>query len=149
MGRSQESFSKKEREKKKAKKKEEKAKKKVERHNEPNSLDDMIAYVDEFGNITDTPPDPLKRKKVKAEDIEISVPKAEDVEEESGLRKGVMSFFNESKGYGFIVDHESGERVFSHVSDHLEAIQEGDKVVFEINRGPKGLNAIQVKVATK
>src|SRR5690554_7243234 len=97
MARSQESFGKKEREKKKQKKKLEKEKKKENR--EKQSLDDMIAYVDEHSNINSTPPDPTKKKEeVKLEDIEISVSRKEDMDPEDLIRKGVVSYFNENKG---------------------------------------------------
>jgi hypothetical protein len=83
MARSQQSWNKHENEKKKLKKKKDKAAKKLERAAntvDGNILDDMIAYVDEYGRITDTPPDPtIKKSVIKAEDIEIGVPKKEDM----------------------------------------------------------------------
>ena len=96
MAISQETWNKKEKEKKKAKKKEEKAQKKEDRkaHGGTASFDDMIAYVDEYGNITSTPPDPTKRKKIDAENIEIGVPKQKPVEAADLNRKGVVTFFN-------------------------------------------------------
>ncbi|HZH71026.1 MAG TPA: cold shock domain-containing protein, partial [Mariniphaga sp.] len=77
MGRSQESFNKKEVRNKKEKKRKEKEKKRLARkeNNKGSSFDDMIAFVDEHGNITDTPPDPDKKEEVNIEDIQISVPK--------------------------------------------------------------------------
>ena len=77
MGRSQESFNKKDIRKKKEKKRQDKEKKKMARKDSDrkSSLDDMIAYVDENGMITSIPPEPGVKKKTKAEDIEISVPK--------------------------------------------------------------------------
>ena len=82
MGRSQETFGKKEREKKRKKKLEDKQKKKLERKDnnlKGFGLDNMISYVDEFGNPTDTPPDPTKKKvEVIAEDIVIGIPKKEE-----------------------------------------------------------------------
>ena len=65
MAKSQQTFSKSEKEKKRLKKRQEKeAKKLARKEEEKNSgLDSMMAYVDEFGNITDTPPDPTKKKK--------------------------------------------------------------------------------------
>ena len=107
MGRSSETFNKKENEKKKQKKQKDKELKKEERKASggKKSFEDMLAYVDEDGNITDTPPDPtVKKKKINAEDIEIGIPKQEDREEESKERTGVITFFNDSKGYGFIKD---------------------------------------------
>ena len=78
MAKSQQTYNKKEKEKARLKKREEKAKKREERkaNSEGGGLENMLAYVDENGMITDTPPDPLKKKTViKAENIEIGVPR--------------------------------------------------------------------------
>ena len=82
MGRSQESFQKKEVRNKKEKKRKEKEAKRLARKDgdKSSSLDDMIAYVDENGMITDTPPDPDRKTEIKVEDIVIGVPKEEDME---------------------------------------------------------------------
>jgi len=148
MARSQTTFNKKEREKKKLQKKKEKLAKREERKEQTKdgSLDNMMAYLDENGNITDTPPDPnAKTKKIKASDIEIGVPKKEK-EDLEGERRGRVAFFNDSKGYGFIDQDGSRERYFVHINNTTEQIQEGDKVAFEIEEGPKGLAAIKVRV---
>ena len=108
----------------------------------------MMAYVDENGNITSTPPDQSKRRTILAENIQIGTPKQEDVEVEA-IRNGVVSFFNESKGYGFIKDLQSQESVFVHINGILEQIKEKDKVTFETEQGQKGLNAIKVKKVAK
>ncbi len=149
MGRSQETFNKKEVRNKKEKKRKEKEKKKLARkEGEKSSLDDMIAYVDENGNITDTPPDPnQKKKETKLEDIEISIPKRDASQELDPIRKGTVSFFNDSKGYGFIKDSETHESVFVHINNTLEEIKEGNAVIFEVEMGPKGPTAVQVKVS--
>ncbi len=147
MAKSQQTFSKIEKEKKKLKKREEKQKKKEERRansNKGNGLDSMIAYVDEHGYITDTPPDPSKKKKIKAENIEIGVPKREKVEFDP-VRQGKVAFFNDSKGYGFINDMDSQERYFVHVNGLMQEIKENDRVSFEIEKGPKGMIAVRVK----
>lgn len=148
MGRSQETFNKKEVRNKKEKKRKEKEKKRLaRRENEKSgSLDDMIAYVDENGMLTDTPPDPTKKKKAKLEDIEISIPKRAASEEMDPIRKGTVSFFNDSKGFGFIKDSETQESVFVHVNNVLEEIKEGNLVSFEVEMGQKGPTAVQVKV---
>jgi cold shock CspA family protein len=148
MGRSQETFNKKEVRNKKEKKRKEKEKKRLaRRENEKSgSLDDMIAYVDENGMLTDTPPDPSKKKKAKLEDIEISVPKRAAAEEMDPIRKGTVSFFNDSKGFGFIKDSETQESVFVHVNNVLEEIKEGNLVSFEVEMGQKGPTAVKVKV---
>ncbi len=149
MGRSQETFNKKEKEKKRLKKKKEKLQRKEDRKansEKGKSLEDMLAYVDEDGNITSTPPDPSKRKKIKAEDIEIGVSKQADPDPAEFIRKGTVTYFNESKGYGFIKDHDSQDSIFVHVNGLTEPVKEGDKVTFETEMGQKGLNAIRVKL---
>jgi len=148
MARSQESFNKREKEKNRVKKRLDKEQKKEERRQNAggSDLNSMIAWVDEYGNITDTPPDPSKKEKILAENIEISVPRREDVEVEV-VRKGKIDFFNTSKGFGFIRELETQERFFFHVNGLLEDVSEGDKVIFEIEKGFKGLNAIKVMKA--
>ncbi|MGM0475399.1 MAG: cold-shock protein, partial [Bacteroidota bacterium] len=106
MGRSQESFNKKEVRKKKEKKRKEKEKKRLARKEseKKNGLDDMIAYVDEKGNITSTPPDPDKMEESPdPEDIEVSIPKHSSNKPDP-IRNGRVTFFNDSKGFGFIED---------------------------------------------
>lgn len=149
MGRSQETFNKRENEKKRAKKKQDKLAKKEERKanvEKGKSLDDMIAYVDEFGNITSTPPDPKNKEKIKSKDIEVSTPRQAPPNPEDLIRKGKVAFFNESKGYGFIRDKESNESIFVHINGLEDHVQEGDNVTFETEKGPKGLNAVKVKL---
>ena len=148
MSRSVETFSKKEREKKKLKKQQDKKEKAEDRKansDKGKTLEDMMAYIDEHGNITSTPPDPSKRKKVTIEDIQIAVPKQEAMAPADPFRKGTVTFFNESKGFGFIHDAVSQESVFVHVNGLTEPIKENDKVTFETEQGQKGLNAIRVK----
>src|SRR5215217_1698044 len=109
MARSGETFGKKEKEKKRAKDRQEKQEKMEERKanaKKGQSLDDMMAYLDEDGNISSTPPDPRKKKIFKSEDMQISVPKYEAPEEEP-VRTGVVAFFNEAKGFGFINDSKT------------------------------------------
>ena len=148
MAKSQQTFNKLEKEKKRKKKREDKLKKAAERKENSNkggSLDSMLAYVDEFGNISDTPPDPLKKKKlIKADSIEIGVPKRED-EELPTVRRGKVAFYNDSKGYGFINDLDTQEKFFFHVNGTLEDVTDNDKVSFELEKGQKGMNAVQVK----
>ncbi|REE81681.1 cold shock CspA family protein [Lutibacter oceani] len=144
MAGSQETFGKKEREKKRLKKKKDKLLRKEER--KASGQDSMFVYVDEFGQLTDTPPDPAKKIKVDAESIEIGIPKKEDREEEAAVdRQGKVSFFDTSKGFGFIIDTVSQEKFFVHVSGLLEEIKENDKVTFELEKGLKGMNAVRVK----
>lgn len=147
MGRSQETFGKKEREKKKAKKRKEKEEARLARKDGgPSSFDDMIAYVDENGMITDTPPDPLKKKAaIKAEDIVLGIPQKDDGDYDP-VRKGVVSFFNHDKGYGFIKDSETNDSVFVHINNTLEEIKENNMVSYEIQPGLKGPEAAKVQV---
>lgn len=147
MGRSQETYNKKEKEKKKLKKRQEKEAKKLAKKEEEkkSGLDSMMAYVDEYGNITDTPPDPTKKKKeVKAENIVIGVPAREAEPEPDPIRQGVVEFFNHEKGFGFIKENETDEKFFVHVSSLTEELDENDKVQFELEQGMKGLNAVRV-----
>lgn len=144
-----ETWTKREREKKKRqdkKKKEEKRQERKETSKDGNDMDSMIAYLDENGNLTSEPPDPRKRVEIKAEDIEIGVPKQGDINPEDLIRKGTVTFFNESKGYGFIKDKETGESIFVHVNSVKEDIKETDKVLFEVEMGPKGANAVNVSL---
>ena len=148
MGRSQETFGKKEVRKKKEKKRIEKEQKRANKKNETkkSSFDDMIAYVDEFGMITATPPDPGQRKEIDAESIELDIAKNRQEEDNSSPHKGVVTYFNESKGFGFIRDLESNERIYVHVSNLIDAVEENNIVTYETGKGIKGSSAINVRI---
>ncbi len=147
MGRSQETSNKKEVKNKKDKKRKEKEKKRLVRKEAgKSSFDDMIAYVDEYGRITSTPPDPNKKIPVNAEGIETSVTKNEESSKNDYIRKGVVTFFNSSKGFGFIRDLENNQSVFVHANNLSEIIKENNVVSFEIGKGPKGMSALKVKL---
>src|ERR1017187_467896 len=149
MSKSQETWNKKEREKKKQKSRQDKQEKKQERKvnaKDGKSFDDMLAYIDENGNLSSTPPDPGKMKKIKLEDIQIGVPKQLPPDPADAIRKGKVTFFNESKGYGFIKDHVTQESVFVHANGLINQIKENSKVTFEVEMGPKGPNAFNVKL---
>lgn len=151
MAKSGGTFGKKEKEKKRLKQQQEKAEKMAERKanaKKGKSLDEMMAYIDEEGNITDTPPDPKKKKDISLEDIQIGVPRYVE-EDEDPTRTGVVSFFNEAKGFGFIKDSQTQESVFVHVNQLSERIIEGNQVSFEVEKGPRGLNAVNVKKLAK
>ena len=62
------------------------------------------------------------------------------------MNKGTVKFFNESKGFGFIIDDESKTEYFVHVTGLIDEINEGDAVEFELQEGRKGLNAVNVKL---
>ena len=144
MSKSQETFSKKEKEKKRLKRKQEKLAKREERRSNPKkTFEDLIAYVDENGNLSDTPPDLTKKNKIKAEDIQLGVPRR-DTEESDPIKKGRLEFYNNDKGYGFIKEDITNDKYFVHVSSLNGEIIEGDKISFELEMGPKGMNAVRV-----
>ena len=62
------------------------------------------------------------------------------------MKKGTVKFFNDSKGFGFIVDTETNEEYFVHVSGLIDEVKEDDAVEFELKEGKKGMNAVDVKV---
>ncbi|MGB0430560.1 MAG: cold-shock protein [Bacteroidia bacterium] len=151
MAKSQQTFNKKAREEKKRKKKKEKREKREERKSQAveGTLDNMMAYVDEFGNIVDSPPDPNDKQEVDAEQIRISVPKDSELEleekENNTSRKGKVTHFNDSKGYGFIRDLNMADTIFVHINQVKGEIKEGDKVTYELEKTPKGWNAVNVE----
>ena len=134
---------------KREKKRKEKESKKLARAENKNRLDDdsMIAYVDQYGNITDTPPDPEEREEINAEDIELGIPKKEKIEGDE-ISEGIVSFFNHDKGLGFIRDLGSGESIFVHINNvQGDELNENNRVTFEVEQGPRGLAAIKVNKA--
>ncbi|MBS1946601.1 MAG: cold shock domain-containing protein [Bacteroidetes bacterium] len=144
-----ETWNKKEREKKKQqikKQKEERRQERKEKAKESKSFDSMLAYMDENGNLSDTPPDPRKSEKIKLENIQIGTPKLEDREKETNLHKGIVMSFNEGKGFGFIKDRATQQNIFFHISGLEEPVKAQNKVSFEIEKGPKGLTAINVRL---
>lgn len=62
------------------------------------------------------------------------------------MNKGTVKFFNDAKGFGFILEDETEKEHFVHVSGLIDEIREGDKVEFELENGKKGLNAVKVSV---
>lgn len=144
MGRSKETFGKKEVRNKQAKKRKDKEKRRLERKEQAtNSFDDMIAYVDANGQITDTPPDLTEKEEIEAENIEVSVPKG-GTAEKIKIFRGKITNFDESKGFGFIYSPDINDSVFVHVNDCGEMPKTGDKVEFETEKGVKGLKAVNV-----
>ena len=136
---------KRENEKKRLARRAEKQKRKEEKKLSPkaNSLDDMIAYVDENGMITSTPPtENIKKEEIKQEEIVISTPKKE--KEVPTVMKGRVEFFNTSKGFGFIKDLSGTEKYFFHVNNVMADISENDIVTFDLERGVKGMNAVNI-----
>ena len=148
MGKSQETFGKKEKEKKRLKQQQEKREKMEERKanaKKGKSLDEMMAYIDENGNISDTPPDPRRKKVFNHEDMQIGVPKQAPIDPSELIRTGTVTFFNDAKGFGFIKDSQTQESVFIHANQLSAPIKEHDKVTFEVEMGPKGASATNVK----
>ena len=148
MAKSQQSFNKSEKEKKRLKKRKDKQERSEKRklaaaEAAESGIDNTIAYVDENGMLTDTPPDPTKKRKIKAEDIEIGVPKRVHVEVDP-VHTGIVEFFNHSKGFGFIKDLDNHEKYFVHINGMIDEVIEGNKVSFELERGMKGMNAVKV-----
>ena len=148
MGRSQETFGKKEVRTRKEKKRKEKEQKRARKKTEgkKNSYDDMIAYVDEFGMISTTPPDPARKTVIKAENIELQVTRNKPVIAADIVQREVVTFYNESKGYGLIRDLESNQIIFFHINNLLEPVVENNVVNFEIGKGTKGPSAMKVKL---
>jgi CspA family cold shock protein len=63
------------------------------------------------------------------------------------MKTGTVKFFNESKGFGFIISDGTEEQIFVHVSGLKDDVKEGDKVIFDTQEGKKGINAVNVKLA--
>jgi len=145
MAKSQQTYGKKEKEKAKQKKREDKQKKKEARKADKTPGSDFV-YVDHNGNLVDTPPDPSMKVEVEAEDIILGIPKKEEGEREAfdPVRKGKVSFYDSSKGFGFIIDNENSEKYFTHVSGLIDEIAENDNVSFELEKGQRGMNAVKV-----
>ena len=149
MGRSQQSYSKREKEKKRLKKREEKQKKKEARKAEAKEKGDGIpfAYVDKDGNLTETPPEKTEVEEIDASEIVLGIPKKEHSEEKfDPVRTGKVAFFDHRKGYGFITDSDTQEKYFCHVSGLNDEIIEGNKVSFELEKGQRGMNAVRVSL---
>jgi cold shock CspA family protein len=139
------SFSKREIEKNKQQKRKEKQKRREERKLKPtDTFEDMIAYVDPYGVITDERPEPNLVDKIELEDIEISIPPKEI--EEKGDPTGIVEFYDEIKGFGFIKESYSPNKYFFHRSNAEYGIGENNMVTFRLEKGPRGMNAVEVKM---
>jgi cold shock CspA family protein len=142
-----ESWNKKDREQKKRKNKKDKAEKMLQRkENGKSTAGDMIAYLDENGNLSSRPPDPKKRIEVKLEDIQIGVPEYIPPTEEELTRTGKVTFFNDAKGFGFIKDQVSQQSIFVHINSLSGPLKENDKVSFQTEMGQRGPVAINIKL---
>ncbi|MBA4197591.1 MAG: DNA-binding protein [Chitinophaga sp.] len=139
-------WQKKEREQKKQQHKKVKEEKRLERKKqsaENGNAAMVMAYVDENGNLSATPPDYTKRKKINSEDIQIGVPKQSDLTEET-VHTGIVIRFNEAKGYGFIKDTQTQQEYFVHINSMQDNIKEKAAVSFAVEKSPKGLAAVNV-----
>ncbi len=128
----------KENKKNKDQKKSEKLKKKEMRRQNasPQSFEDMIAYVDENGNLSDTPIDPKTKTVIELDQIKITTPKRE--EEEDVPLTGRVEYYNTEKRFGFIKDLQSINKFFFHINQAPSNIAEGQNVSFEVEKGFKG-----------
>ena len=125
---------KRENEKKRLAKREAKLKRKEGRKSTKSSFDDMIAS---------TPPEEnIKKQEINVEEIMISTPRKED--EEPVILRGRIEFFNEARGFGFIKDLAGIEKYFFHVNNVVTDVREGNIVTFDLERGAKGMNAVNI-----
>ncbi|GAB4091138.1 cold shock domain-containing protein [Flaviaesturariibacter terrae] len=148
MAKSKETFNKREMENRKRKQRQEKAEKKQARKDQGSrSFDDMIAYLDENGNLTEKPVDIKKKKVYKLEEVPDAVPKAEHFIADDSMHTGVVQYFSKSKGFGFLQDATTGERIFVHKDQCNFPIAEGDKVTYLLRQGDRGLLAMGVRKA--
>ncbi|MDD3078017.1 MAG: cold shock domain-containing protein [Paludibacter sp.] len=134
-------------EKKKQEKRIEKQKRKEKRKlSGTDSFDDMIAYVDQNGMISSTPPEYNKTENSNARDT-VSEKKRQSPEEYNSTVgiKGRVEYINAEKGYGFIKEIIRTDKYFFHVSGLLDSVQVGDIVLFDLERGKKGFNAVRIK----
>ena len=148
MAKGKQTFNKSEREKRKRKEKLQKEERREDRkanNKKGRSFEEMFAYVDEYGRLSNTPPDPTKKIEFKAEDVEVSTTRRVESEDDNGRHSGIVSFFNEEKGYGFIKESGSEESYFVHVTAVEQVPGEGDKVTFRVEKNERGLAAVEVK----
>ena len=147
MAKSQQTFNKKEVERKKLQARKEKEQRREERKanaKEGKSLEDMMAYVDENGNITSVPPNTTKKRQVNEAEIELGS-RNKGGSTPRGAQQGIINFFNSSKGFGFIRSDQGGEGIFFHTSETDFPAAEGNLVTFEVQFGPKGPTAVNVR----
>lgn len=142
-----ETFLKKELEKKKAKERKEKVEKMQQRklnNKKGKSLDEMMAYLDENGNLTSRPPD--MRNRIEIDPADIILGAAPQGRENDLRHSGFVLSFDEGKGYGFISDSHSKESIFVHSNNISQSLKKGNKVSYELQKGPKGFSAVNVQV---
>lgn len=147
----QTTYSKRDNEKKKNEKRAEKQKKKELRklNEKPAGFDDMIAYVNEYGQLSSTPHMPKNEVEKSTENKTLqSHHRKNDKPENLSNRTGLVEHVNAEKGYGFITEKTLNAKHFFHVSGLLESVQVGDIVIFDLEQGKKGYNAVRIKKET-
>jgi len=108
------------------------------------TLTEMLAYVDENGNLSSTPPEHAMLKQIGKP---VNKKQRGPVNSKSSSRTGIVIFFNEAKGFGFIQDEQTKDRIFLHVSDLEDKITDQARVNFEVELGARGLSARKVRLA--
>jgi cold shock CspA family protein len=144
-----ETWNKKERERNKQQKKKEKLERRQEKKLAPkgsHDLESMLAYVDENGDLSSKPADPRKRVTINAEDIDITSNRPTAASAEDQVQVGVVTLFKTDKGYGFIKNLDTQDSYFFHINSLIDPVKENNKVSFEVEKGPKGLSAVNVRV---
>ncbi|MBK9283761.1 MAG: cold shock domain-containing protein [Sphingobacteriaceae bacterium] len=146
MAKSKQTFQKVEKEKKKKLKQKEKDEKRAlrkENSGKGKGLEDMMAYVDHNGNISNTPPDPKLKVEIKAEDIQLG---AQSFSKDSmdKVNIGRVAIYYQEKNFGFIKSNETQEKIFFHISGANYDVKAGDMVTYELVKGLRGLNAVNI-----
>lgn len=145
-----ETWNKKERERKKQQKRKEKMEKKLEKKQVDkgaHSLESMLAYVDENGNLSSKPMDPRKKLVVNVENIDISIPRQSDISSEDHVQVGIVTVFKTDRGFGFIKDLQTQQSYFFHIKSLIDPVKENNKVSFETEKGTKGPSAINIRLS--
>ena len=144
-----ETWNKKERERKKQQKRKAKLEKKLEKKQVDkgaHSLESMLAYVDENGNLSSQPMDPRKKLVVDVENIDISIPRQRDISSEDHVQVGIITLFKTDRGFGFIKNPQTQQSYFFHIKSLIDPVKENNKVSFETEKGPKGPSAINIRL---
>ena len=102
-------------------------------------------YLDANGNFVDTPPDDTEKTEVDETSIQISTPKSAPIDMDA-VREGKVTFFNDQRGYGFIEENGTQEKFYVHISQTTIVLKIGHKVKFQIEKGDRGFNAVNVQV---
>ena len=111
------------------------------------SLESMLAYVDEKGNLSSQPMDPRKKLVVNVEDIDISIPRQSDIQSEDQVQVGIVTLFKTDRGFGFIKNLQTQQSHFFHIKSLIDPVRENNKVSFETEKGPRGPSAINIRLS--